>query len=136
MKHKINVMNHGNTYVPPPEEDTLVVELCPECQSPDLELDSQWYDKVPHHTFWTTQHMQTIHCKSCKCQFHVNIDHKRIHVYPETKAWTLYTIGLLFFIGLFIFLYHHKSVLGCISDVVLGAIYGVVVAMLISDYYY
>ncbi len=135
MKHKINVTHHGNTYVPPPEDDTLVVELCPECQSPDLELDSQWYEKVSHHTFYTTQHMQTIHCKSCKCRFQVNIDHKRIHVYPATKAWTLYVIGLLLFIAVFVFFAIRGSMLGWILTFVLGGIYSVVVAMWVSDGY-
>ena len=135
MKHKINVTRHGNTYVPPPEEDTLVVALCPECESPDLELDSQSYDKVSHHTFYTTQHMQTVHCKSCNCRFEVNIDHKRIHLYPSTKAWTLYVIGLLLFIALLVFCVICGSVAGGMLTFVIGGIYAVFVAMWISDGY-
>lgn len=135
MKHKIKVMNHGNTYVPPPEEDTLVVELCPECQSPDLELDSQWYDKVSYHIFHTTQHMQTIHCKSCKCRFQVNIDHKRIHLYPSTIAWTLYVIGLLLFIAVFVFFAIRGSMLGGLLTSAIALPYAVFVAMWISDRY-
>lgn len=132
MKRKINVVHHGNTYVSPPEEDTLVVALCPECQSSDLELDSQWYDKVSHHTFYTTQHMQTVHCKSCRCRFQVNIDHKRIHVYPSTKAWALYVIGLLLFIALFVFFVIRGSMFGGILTFVLGGTYVVCVAERIS----
>ena len=135
MKRKINVVHHGNTYVPPPEEETLVVALCPECQSPDLELDSQWYDKVSHRTFYTTQHMQTVHCKSCKCRFNVNIDHKRIHVYPSTKAWTLYVIGLLLFIASLVFFVIRGNVLGGILTCVIGGPYAVFVSMWISDGY-
>jgi len=135
MKREINVIRHGNAYVPPPDENTLVVALCPECQSPDLVLDSQWTETVRNSIFETTQTMQTCVCLDCKCQFKVNVDRKRIHIYSCIKAWTLYAIGLLLFVGLFMFLYHHKSVLGCIIDVVLGAIYGVFVAMLISDHY-
>ena len=135
MKHKINVTRHGNTYVPPPEDNTLVVALCPECQSPDLELDSQSYDKVSHRTFYTTQHIQTVRCKSCNCRFDVNIDHKQIHFYPSTKAWALYVIGLLLFIASFVFFVIRESVLGGISAFVLGGTYAVFVAIWISDEY-